>query len=1026
MFTPSLIKKLSSICLLLISFGAKAQQVKKIDCCKDVSPKATIIINNGTSSNNSSATVSTNPTNGIFNFELKSNLNTSAGVYNSDGVLVRTLWGGVRYDAGCYEAQWDGLLDDGTTQAPFGNYTIKILTNNVQYTWEGGIGDSSTEPFTNRKLRANDYNTFVTVGSMAYAGAGYSEHETALKTFNLSDINLPNAPSGQTEMNIVTMATDGNLIYVAGDKAFGDNKYASWVHAIHPGDVNLSQNPVAFASRQSIIANSGSGDLTDNYAISLYNPNTSDYSGYINSIAVQKTGNFLFVARSGLNQLQVLDKRVSSGAVLQTLSYNLITAVASDANTFLYVVTNGTIKKLIVNSNGTLTNTGTSFTGINSVSKLAYSNELNKLAVFDNSTNQIKIYNPSGGEPVQIVGTAGGYSSSPYFNVTRFVDANFLYYQQDGTLWLGQPALHSILHYNLDFSIKEESQHLPTSRCTAVDQNNPTRVFANYNEYTRDYSKTLDNGSNGSWKLAANWVKGADVSNSNYDGIVWACTLSNAKTYALIYTGGRNQLNELTATGARFISDYFSGDIGRDGTLYQYGDNGSGGRQITGIYKRMLTGFDSSNNPVWDNATLWIANPAGNTFYTPWYGYQNKTTGLTAAADKYIYFNNGTTADRSLDRSGNTVGYMLGAVQANTQKPLWKSARTTLYNYSGPYPANGDFDIGNNNGYYPQHSETHAMTYDNDVFWNINGEFWQNTEANFWNHLDANTGLLIGHFGTNGNISKLLPGDPEMAGNAFSTAMAKVGSDYYIYHCDESVHAFIHSWHVSGLNTVQIITIPINLTNAVIQLADNTNLMAGVPYKSNSFFGGNGWTMNPSAGINDDPSNYYPTWRIITTKNSYRAEDNDIFIESSGNVNGSYRTVSRTLGTNNTNNWILSGQFKINSNLNDNYSLDILDAAGKNLVHLRTQYSVILLQGSFYQQNSLNANLLSFTFLPFKVQNINGTVSVSVNGLPAVTVSSYESGGNFNTPATFQIRAGGNGDNNHTIMSIKGLRFSKN
>lgn len=76
---------------------------------------------------------------------------TSAGVYDDEGVLVRTLWSAEvgnpnRNDPA---AAWDGTLED-LTVAPTGNYTIKVLAHNCTYTWEGVIGNTSPDHTTMR------------------------------------------------------------------------------------------------------------------------------------------------------------------------------------------------------------------------------------------------------------------------------------------------------------------------------------------------------------------------------------------------------------------------------------------------------------------------------------------------------------------------------------------------------------------------------------------------------------------------------------------------------------------------------------------------------------------------------------------------------------------------------------------------------------------------------------------------------------------------------------------------------------
>src|SRR5579863_7833680 len=84
------------------------------------------------------------PVNAMSNtFTLSQSANVSAGVYNTSNVLVRTLWSVVPYQPGTYSIHWDGKDDLGIAM-PAGNYTVKVVSNNITYTWEGVIGNNST------------------------------------------------------------------------------------------------------------------------------------------------------------------------------------------------------------------------------------------------------------------------------------------------------------------------------------------------------------------------------------------------------------------------------------------------------------------------------------------------------------------------------------------------------------------------------------------------------------------------------------------------------------------------------------------------------------------------------------------------------------------------------------------------------------------------------------------------------------------------------------------------------------------
>src|SRR5258708_6945459 len=96
-----------------------------------------------------------------INFSLDEPCKTSAGVYLTNGTLVRTLWSKVRYNsAGSYTATWDGF-DDNTNAAAAGTYEVKVLQHNTEYLWNGSIGNTSTDSYANRV-----HSTFYTMHDM--------------------------------------------------------------------------------------------------------------------------------------------------------------------------------------------------------------------------------------------------------------------------------------------------------------------------------------------------------------------------------------------------------------------------------------------------------------------------------------------------------------------------------------------------------------------------------------------------------------------------------------------------------------------------------------------------------------------------------------------------------------------------------------------------------------------------------------------------------------------------------------------
>ncbi len=298
--------------LLLLSCKLNAQLVTKIDCCAEVGNKALIIINDN---NTTSAPVNPSPSNTAtitnnFNFTLSASANTSAGVYNSTGVLVRTLWSGVHCDAGCYTAQWDGLLDDNATAAPFGTYAIKVLTNNVRYNWLGVIGNTESSFQDNEYTLTEGFYGLAATNDYIYLACGVAEKEIRHAKASLSNLGamLPVVPGG-TGMNVSNVCTDGINTYWAGS----DDYQPGDPQTVRPYFIfatkNTDDSQVSFSSGTSFTSGTGK---TYSSAIAMQRGVPAEING------ISLSGNYLFVSRSAINQVQVVNK--TTGAVIQTLT----------------------------------------------------------------------------------------------------------------------------------------------------------------------------------------------------------------------------------------------------------------------------------------------------------------------------------------------------------------------------------------------------------------------------------------------------------------------------------------------------------------------------------------------------------------------------------------------------------------------------------------------------------------------------------------------------------------------------------
>jgi hypothetical protein len=72
---------------------------------------------------------------------------TSAGIFDSNGYIVRTLWALETFNAGNLSGSWDGLDDFGTPVPP-GSYTWKVIRNGALYNNIGVIGNTGLPPVT--------------------------------------------------------------------------------------------------------------------------------------------------------------------------------------------------------------------------------------------------------------------------------------------------------------------------------------------------------------------------------------------------------------------------------------------------------------------------------------------------------------------------------------------------------------------------------------------------------------------------------------------------------------------------------------------------------------------------------------------------------------------------------------------------------------------------------------------------------------------------------------------------------------
>ncbi|MBC7936120.1 MAG: hypothetical protein H7Y86_12280, partial [Rhizobacter sp.] len=963
---------------------------------------------------------------GKFTFTISSKLHVSAGVFKNDSILVRTLWSDSVMPAGTYTRYWDGTDDNGAIiTSPSTTYKIKVLTNNIKYTWQGVIGNTS-DSLTGETVHLGYYHNMMGLAfgpTYGYMCKGYAEGANDISKFLIGQPNkrvemISAATGGKADVNYVV--TDGtNVYWGAFDSNAGNTTFVFATKVSDDAEVvftNGAPCSVTFAR-------------TYPSTISKLNQNNSGISG----LAVQKAGMYLFVARADLNQVQVLNK--TTGALVQTLNYNTPRGLSVDGNDNLWMCTGtvaqaDTVARYKVNSDGTLAAATVTILGLSDPLATQVSPNGITMAVADGgASQQVKFFNNTTGVKTGSLGTIGGYAvgatvnnSKFYFNGIPSINRKtFIAYQPDGSFWVNDHDNYRTQHYNSSNVYVDNIMTLGSTYAIYVDVNNPKRVFSDFMEFEIDYAQPPATG----WKLKKNWS--GNVSSAIYDGFPRnEVTLSNGRTYGLINKKGTSRFEIIEFTPAdtiRFtgvLTQSLSAILCTDGSI-QYG--AQAGATIH-IVLNPLLGFDGSNNPLYapygvniDTLTTTINDEViGNA--------TSNDNQAFSSTGKVVMYNPSATIGWSAKRH---KGYHLAVMQRGDTTLLFQTEKSTPATYSGDFPPAGYFDIGNGVGY----AGGQANILDRHIITSYHGEFWRATQTNKFNHYYDN-GLAFGQFGTTrpeitGRAAAM------MAGNALTPELIKdtATGNLYLWHGDEGDHSGIHRWQISNLGSIseQVITIPFpSAYNAPI--TNYTDLMAGLPFSEVLVNNTAGWTR--TRFINDGEFSSY------TSNLSYdKLLGNDISVNGVLSTPNTQESVNRDLGINNvTESWKITGSYAIAGDAikNSQGYVEVLDHAGKiltnvyfgstyppNKAHIYGNGVAIVSNPGFYVDNAAKP-------IPIEISIVNSVVTFKYGINPPVTTTILDGSGNWRTPKTFRIRFLHNAYSGSTVpqyITLQNLKFYK-
>ncbi len=973
------------------------------------------------------------PGDGKFSFTLDTSSVTSAGVYTKKGVLVRTLWTTERKAAGTHTAFWDGTDDQlNPIVNPDTGYDVQVLSHNVQYEWKGTIGNNSDSSSgdTKHRIYYRCMSTLAFGAQYGYYAGGYAEGSPSLAKFNI------NSPGIKISLPYGSQVNTGDINYVATD-----NNYVYWALF----DANSTNNSGVFATKVSddteVPFTAGAPFPCTHcrkfpYTISVANQAASKPTG----LAV---GNYLFVARAGIDQLKVHDK--TSGELLHTITLDSVRGLAADPSGGLWAITGaGTVAKYTVNGNGSIGAAILTLAGLNQPLSVSVNPGGSVVSVSDGGTSQqVKHFNNINGALTFTLGTLSGYANVNGATVNNnkfyFTDIDgagrgenekyhFVAYQADGSYWVNDPGNYRVQKYSAAHSYVRRLQWLGSSLSTAIDPGNIHRIFYKFLEFEMNYLT-------GEWALVKNWGNriSTSVYNAKYD--TKFKTLYNGQRFGLITKGFTAEILELTAADTvrptgKFYSPGYS--MEPDGSLLRYLRGNYGGR--SSMLRYALTGFSGGNPTYATTPTVLFTSPILTKYDAN--GFPRTGSSVITSSGKVITYDAGA----GIINNRNIIieakpGFHLQAIQLYDSIWNWKTQLSTYLNYRGDYPDISRFEVGNNVSDFAGGGMSIS---DQNIFTSYHGEFWKLVQTGYHHHYWDN-GLGIGLFGTDRMVvGRGVHAAPGMAGNTQGGMVVKESNgNLYLVHGDESDHAGMHWWEIRRTNTIKVQKIPTRFPkNLVTPTLTYLDLTSGLPFDA-TLSNTAGWTRTPVA---DSLVNQYTnTWQTNTSVTVYnRRLPVDIFMQFAQPTSKTY-FVNRDLGINNvSSDWKISGDIQLlmpggtlNGQMN-NFFIEVLDDAGKILARFYADRNLSAYPTIAYRAYGNGAQLFSSTsnatvasVQPFDIIAVGGSITFNYAGYTQTT-SIFDGTGNWAKPKTLRVRfASTKGPNYPVRFNWKNLKFFK-
>lgn len=742
-----------------------------------------------------------------FTFDLPAERSTSAGVYDADDHLMRTLWSGRRLPAGQHSATWD-RRDDAGNLLPVGRYTVRVIHHDVQYVWEGAVGNSSANPGVALPHRSyHGPSALAYAGGRMHYGVGFNEGGPMVVGFDIADPQRPllDLQSVDAFAGAQFIATDGTRLYWANTGGFNTANFvaaydlASGARAAFP-----EGTPFCMVTRDD-----GSCYPGAQYSgvLALH----ADAGNPPTGIAVQAAGPVLAVAYAAENRVRLFDK--TSGHALGELAVTLATgsgnhlAMAPDGD--LWVLTPGGAQRWTALA--TTPQLAAQVTGLARPLAVAVDpQDRQSVWVADGGRSQQVKHFDADGRALGALGRAGGCTATTAigadtlcFLLTPSFEQTGLAVDGSHALWVVDTSNNRIVQFGADGAPVATVSYLPATYAVAVDTGNPARVFANFLEFRVD--PALTPGQPGGWTLVRNWLptlpsalRDANAQNREWGGFFAVRTLANGRTYALLKANNQQALVELGADGRLRRSSALrtpqAGEsvpvIEADGSL-TYART-EGGQQR--VLSQRLDRFNVLGDPVWSTTVTTRATVPADAA-SPAYPI-GTFTGLSGAqfpataSGRVVFLNPAVDA---------ASGYHLGAADGSGGW-AWRASP------SGSTDGRGSFQTRAQDSQI-QYGGNLVQSDGHNIVYGYHGEFWTDPltrktgQANQFMHY-TDSGLFVGQFGV--PSTRLVKNyGPGVGGNSFAIQLVRTGGATYLYHNDEWGSGGVVRWRLQGADDLR-------------------------------------------------------------------------------------------------------------------------------------------------------------------------------------------------------------------------------